>query len=325
MKVQEDNPIKSRMSYPWGRSRPFNDYSGFARQLFGERVQKISIDAGFTCPNRDGTKGRGGCTFCDNKTFNPDYCQPVMSITGQLNQGIAFFKNRYPGQKYLAYFQAYSNTYEDLNRLKAKYEEALNHPEVIGLVIGTRPDCISDELFRYLDELTDRFHITLEFGVESTNDETLRRINRGHDFQTAMEAFHLAAEYRFFTGMHLILGLPGETEESMLDHLERINRMPFHFLKLHQMQIIRGTRLAQEFNRNASDFVEFTSGQYIDFLIRFIEELNPAIIIERFISESPKEKLISPRWGLKNYEFVAQLEAEMNRRRTWQGRLFIGQ
>lgn len=309
----------SEKSYPWNRNRPFNDFSGFFKLLFSERVQKISIDAGFTCPNRDGTKGKGGCSFCDNKTFNPAYCLPENSITDQLNQGISLFKAKYPEQKYLAYFQAYSNTYEELELLKSRYEEALNHPEVVGLVIGTRPDCISESLVDYLDFLSDKYFVSLEFGVESTNNKTLQRINRGHDFEEAVRALDMCLGHKFYTGIHMILGLPGENEHDILEHVIKLNSLDFNFLKLHQMQIIKGTRMEKEYSLNPMDFIKLSSIEYIDLLIRFLEKLKPEIIIERFISESPSDKLIAPKWGLKNFEFVSKLEAELIRRNSHQG------
>lgn len=312
--------IDSEGIYPWGRNRPFNDFSGFFKSLFQERVQKISIDAGFTCPNRDGSKGSGGCTFCDNKTFNPAYCFPENSINDQLEEGIRFFQTRYPGQKYLAYFQAYSNTYGELDLLKTRYEEALAHPEVVGLVIGTRPDCISKELVEYLDGLTGKYFISLEFGIESTLDTTLLRINRGHDFNAAIRALELCENYNFYTGIHLILGLPGETESDILNHVENLNKLKFDFLKLHQMQIIRGTKMEKEYSSCPEDFLILSPTGYIDLLINFIERLKSDIVIERFISESPKDKLIAPKWGLKNFEFVSKLEREMIRRNSFQGK-----
>jgi len=304
-------------------NRPFNDFPGFFKSLFKERVQKISIDAGFTCPNRDGTKGRGGCSYCDNKTFSPAYCIPENSITHQLNQGINFFKSRYPGQKYLAYFQAYTNTYGDLDLLRSRYEEALKHPEVVGLVIGTRPDCISEELINYLDNLTEDHFVTLEFGVESVLDKTLLRVNRGHDFAATVEALEMCKTSRFYTGVHMILGLPGESKEDILSQTDQLNDLTFDFLKLHQMQIIRGTKLEHEYSAYPNDFIRMTVDEYIELLITYLERLKPEIIIERFISESPLNKLIAPRWGLKNFEFVAKLEKEMIRRQTFQGKSFI--
>lgn len=319
----KQNPA-GRNDYPWGRSRPFNDYSGFFKTLFANRVQKISLDAGFTCPNRDGTKGVGGCSYCDNSTFNPDYCFPEKSITVQLNEGISFFRKRYPGQQYLAYFQAYTNTYAELDVLKMRYEEALLHPDVVGVVIGTRPDCISTEILEYLDELAKNNFVSLEFGVESTNDHTLSGINRGHSFRDTINALEQCSRYNFYTGIHMILGLPGEDETTILKQTSDINALPFNFLKLHQMQIIRHTRLARQYNDSPELFMHFSASSYIQMLIRYVELLRPDIIIERFVSESPPDKLIAPKWGLKNFEFVALLEKELVSRQTFQGRLYNG-
>ena len=302
--------------------KPYNDFSSYCRRIFSSRVQKISIDAGFTCPNRDGTKGTGGCTFCDNKTFNPAYCLPENSVSTQLEQGISFFRERYKTQKYLAYFQAYSNTYAPLEYLKVLYDEALSHREVIGLVIGTRPDCVSEELFDFLDELSKEFFVSLEFGIESTLDRTLERVNRGHSFREVEEVFKACSAHNFKVGAHLILGLPGEDETDILSHADKLSVLPFHFLKLHQLQIIRGTIMAKEYEAEPGDFLNFTADHYIDLTIRFLERLNPEIILERFISQSPPDKLISPKWGLKNHEFTAKLENEMKKRKTWQGRLY---
>jgi len=307
--------------YPmWGHGKPYNDFSSYIRKFFDCRVQKLSIDAGFTCPNRDGTRGKGGCTFCDNKTFNPTYCLPENSVSLQLDQGIYFFRERYKTQKYLAYFQAYSNTYAALDYLKTLYEEALSHPDVIGLVIGTRPDCITKELLKYLDDLSKNYFISLEFGVESSIDRTLSRVNRGHSFKEAETALLECSEYGFKVGVHMILGLPGESEADILSHAGRLSALPFHFLKIHQLQIIKGTPMANEYRRLPGDFIQFSADQYIDMVIRFLELLNPSIILERFISQSPLDKLITPRWGLKNFEFTAKLEKEMIRRNTWQGK-----
>ncbi len=311
-------------NYPWGHEKPYNDFSSYFRKLFDCRVQKISIDAGFTCPNRDGSRGRGGCTFCDNKTFNPAYCLPENTVSKQLDQGISFFSERYKTQKYLAYFQAYSNTYASLDHLKVLYEEALSHPGVIGLVIGTRPDCISEELLIYLAELNEKYFISLEFGVESTLDRTLSRVNRRHTFGEVKEALKACSAYEFNVGVHLILGLPGENEADILSHAGILSALPFNFLKLHQLQIIRGTQMAKEYELQSGDFIQFTAEQYIDLTIRFLELLRPDIILERFISQSPLDKLISPRWGLKNYQFTNKLVNEMLKRNTWQGRKVTG-
>jgi len=313
---------REESKYPWQGNRPFNDFPGFFKSIFTERVQKISIDAGFTCPNRDGTKGIGGCTFCDNKTFNPSYCAPEKSITDQLNQGINFFRSRYPAQKYLAYFQAYTNTYADLDVLKDRYEEALSHQDVVGLVIGSRPDCISPEIIEYLDELADNYFVSLELGVESTSDETLLQINRGHGHQETVDTLIRCQGRKFYTGIHMILGLPNENEDIIFGHVSKINELPFNFLKLHQMQIIRNTAMSKQYFESPELFIQFTAESYIQMLIKFLELLRPDIIMERFISESPHDKLIAPKWGLKNFEFVARLEKELIIQETHQGRLY---
>lgn len=308
--------------FPWGHSRRFNDLSGYIKSKFGSRVQKLSIDAGFTCPNRDGSKGTGGCTFCNNKSFNPEYCTPEKSITDQIRQGMDFFSKKYGEINYLAYFQAYTNTYSSLDDLRRLYEEALSFPGIAGIVVGTRPDCIDLPLLGYFRELASRYYVSIEYGIESSLDRTLQRINRGHDWQECVKAISLTAAHGIHTGAHLILGLPGESREDMLDHSRRISKLPLSMLKIHQLQIIRGTRMEAEFLESPSDFLVFNVDEYIDLVIRFLELLNPAIIVERFASASPPDLIAGKRWGLKNFEIVAKVEKEMISRNTWQGRLF---
>lgn len=309
-------------SYPWGHSRPFNDLSGYLKGRFGTRVQKLSIDAGFTCPNRDGAKGTGGCTFCNNKSFNPVYCAPEMSVSEQLAKGMAFFSPKYPDIKYLAYFQAYTNTYSPLEKLAVLYEEALAVPGICGLVIGTRPDCIDGQLLDYLGELVGKYYVSVEYGVESTLDHTLERINRRHNYQESVDAILLSAGRGIHIGAHLILGLPGETMEDMLCHANKISRLPVNMLKIHQLQIIRGTAIEDEYRRVPEDFTSFSADQYIDLAIRFLELLNPEIVVERFASASPPDMIAGKRWGLKNFEIVSRIESRMVSQNTWQGRLF---
>ena len=312
----------SGLSFPWGHSRPFNDLSGYLRGKFGTRVQKLSIDAGFTCPNRDGSKGIGGCTFCNNKSFNPKYCSPEKTITDQIKQGMAFFSAKYPDISYLAYFQSYTNTYSSLSHLISIYNEALSYPGIVGIVIGTRPDCINGSLLDYLEELARSFYVSLEFGVESTLDKTLLRINRGHNYAESAEAIGLTSSRGIHVGAHLILGLPGETVEDMLNHSRKLSRLQLNMLKIHQLQIIRGTRMESEFLASPGDFVNFSADEYIDLVIRFLEVLNPTIVVERFASASPPDLIAGRRWGLKNFEIVAKIEKEMISRNTWQGKLF---
>lgn len=298
----------------------YREFGDFLRERFPFKAQKIAINAGFTCPNRDGSKGRGGCTYCNNQTFNPSYCQTDKSVTDQLAEGVRFFSRKYPEMRYLAYFQAYTSTYGELERLERLYEEALDYPGVVGLVIGTRPDCMPDRLLDYLARLSERVLVLVEYGVESTLDRTLRRINRGHDFAEAQEAIRRTAARGIAVGAHLILGLPGESRDEILGHADRLSDLPLATLKLHQLQLIRHTRMALEFERRPEDFHLFTADEYIDLAIDFIERLDPAIALERFVSQSPKELLIAPDWGLKNYEFTARVNRRLAERDSWQGK-----
>lgn len=300
----------------------YNDFPTFMRRFFDCKVQKISIHAGFTCPNRDGTLGMGGCTYCNNQTFNPAYCKPTHSVRQQVEEGVAFFGYKYPSMQYLAYFQAYTNTYGELSRLKAMYEEALTVPGVVGIVIGTRPDCMPDALLDYLEALSHRTFVLVEYGIESTNDTTLRRINRGHTFACAADAVHRTADRGILTGGHMILGLPGEDEAEMLRQTSDVSSLPLDILKLHQLQLIRGTRMAQEYVEQPDDFHLFTVNEYIDLVVRYVERLRPDLVLERFVSSSPKELLIAPDWGLKNYEYVERLKKRMRELNTHQGRLY---
>ena len=270
----------------------YNDFGTWIRKQFPDfRVQKISIDAGFSCPNRDGKISSGGCTYCDNRTFNPSYCDRKKSISEQLEEG-----------KYLAYFQAYTNTYAKVEQLREMYEEALRVEDVVGIVIGTRPDCMSDELLDYLEELNKRTFLLVEYGIESANDDTLRRINRGHDFACSRDAVERTHARGILTGGHIIIGLPGEDAEESLRQAPIISSLPLDILKIHQMQIIKGTRLAQEYAEHP--FHVYSVEEYIDVIVRFIRLLRPDLVLERFVSQSPKELLVAPKWGLKNYEFT---------------------
>lgn len=280
----------------------YKDYSHWIREQFPFRVQKISVDAAFSCPNRDGRLSLGGCTFCDNKTFNPSYCDRGKSITRQLEEGKAFFAKKYPEMKYLAYFQAYSNTYAPLEELKRKYEEALAVDDVVGLVIGTRPDCVSDEALDYLQQLNQRTFLIVEYGIESANDNTLRRINRGHTFDCSRQAIIKAHQRGIITCGHIILGLPGEDEEEMLRQASTISQLPLDILKLHQLQIIKGTPLAKEYE--AHPFHVFSAEEYVNLVIRYVSKLRNDLVLERFVSQSPPNMVIAPKWGLKNHEFT---------------------
>lgn len=280
----------------------YNDYGTWIRQQFPFRVQKISIDAGFTCPNRDGRISTGGCIYCDNRTFNPSYCQRRLPVSAQLEEGKRFFAHKYPDMKYLAYFQAFTNTYAPLDQLHALYEEALQVEDIVGIVIGTRPDCVSDELLDYLGELSQRTFVLVEYGLESANNQTLLRINRGHTFQQCVDALERTKQRGLLTGAHIILGLPGEDAAESLRQAPILSALPIDILKIHQMQIIRGTRLADEYAQEP--FHIYSVEEYIALIAAYIQRLRPDMVLERFVSQSPKELLIAPHWGLKNYEFT---------------------
>jgi len=280
----------------------YRDFGSWIREKFPFRVQKISIDAGFSCPNRDGHISSGGCIYCDNRTFNPSYCDRRKSISEQLEEGKAFFSRKYPDMRYLAYFQAYTNTYASVSRLREMYEEALSVEGVVGIVIGTRPDCVDDELLDYLANLSRHTFVLVEYGIESANDATLRRINRGHDFESSRQAVEATHRRGILVGGHIIIGLPGEDADESLRQAPIISSLPLDILKIHQMQIIRGTRLAEEYAERP--FHVYSVDEYIDLIVRYISLLRKDLVLERFVSQSPAELLVAPKWGLKNYEFT---------------------
>ena len=304
-------------------TKRYNDFSSFIKNKFGYRVQKVCINAGFTCPNKDGSKGVGGCTYCNNNTFNPEYCKPIKPIKVQINEGVAFFSKKYKAQKYLAYFQAYTNTYAPIDDLKTMYEEALENDNIIGLVIATRPDCIDNDVLDYLEELVARnYFIKLEFGLESTNNQTLQDINRCQTHEDAIDAFERANNRGIHLGGHLILGLPGESRDDMLEHARKVSKLPINTLKIHHLQIVKHTMMAFQYKNKPEMFTFLDLDDYIDLIVDFVELLNPNIIIERFFSESPEKMLIFPKYGLKNFEVKHLVEKRLEQRNAKQGRLF---
>lgn len=299
----------------------YNDYGTWIRRQFPYRVQKISIDAGFTCPNRDGRISTGGCIYCDNRTFNPSYCQRRLKVSAQLDEGKQFFAHKYPDMKYLAYFQAFTNTYAPIAQLKALYEEALQVEDIVGIVIGTRPDCVSDELLDYLAELNERTFVLVEYGLESANNATLQRINRGHSFEQSVSALERTHQRGLLTGTHIILGLPGEDAAESLHQAPILSQLPIDILKIHQMQIIRSTKLAEMYEREP--FHIYSVDEYIELIAQYIQRLRPDMVLERFVSQSPKELLIAPHWGLKNYEFTNKLVNYLKAKNIHQGQLVL--
>lgn len=302
----------------------YNTYVHYLRQIFGSRVQKLSLDAGFSCPNRDGTKGTGGCTYCNNKAFNPSYCTPDKSITLQLKEGVCFHKKRYKGtNKYLAYFQAYSNTYAPLPKLKKLYYEALNYPGVAGLVIGTRPDCIDDEKLAFIKELSEKYYIIVEYGIESCYNKTLEKINRKHTFEDSKNAIIQTANYGIRTGAHVIFGLPGETRQEMLATADIVSPLPLDTIKFHQLQIIKDTPMEKAYHKNPEDFTIFGLEDYLEFVMHYLEKLNPAFAIERFAGEAPPRFLANEkRWNLRNDQIINLFEKKLVENDTWQGKYF---
>jgi radical SAM protein (TIGR01212 family) len=283
------------------------------------------VDAGFTCPNRDGTKGTGGCTYCDNNAFNPSYCHPREPLHVQIAKGIAFHEVRYRrAQQYLVYFQPYSNTYAPLEKLKVLYEDALAYPNVIGLVIGTRPDCVTDEVLNYLQLLSSKVYIQVEYGLESCNDLTLTRINRQHEFDLSREMIIKTSRLGIKTGAHFIFGLPGESKEIMMKTASLISDLPLDSVKFHQLQIVKGTPMELEFQEKPEDFYQFSLDEYVKFIVEFIEKLNPSIVIERFSGEVPPRYLHHSSWKLIRYDAVLRLiEQELENQNTWQGKLYV--
>lgn len=278
------------------------EFGTWLQEQLGEKVQKISVNAGLGCPNRDGSLGTGGCTFCNNQTFNPSYCQQGLSITEQLEEGKRFFRRKYPTMKYLAYFQAYTNTYGATGRLKTLYEEALRVEDVVGLVIGTRPDCMPDDLLDYLEQLNHRTFLIVEYGLESASNDTLRRVNRGHTFEQSVDAITRTAARGIRVGAHIILGFPWESREELMRQAQEIARLPLTTLKLHQLQILRGTRMAEEYV--AHPWPMPTAEEYIQLVMDYVQWLPPTLVLERFVSQSPPAWIIAPQWGLKNHEFA---------------------
>lgn len=321
--------------FPEGKR--YNTFVGYYRRQYGERLQKLVIDAGFTCPNRDGTVGRGGCSFCDNAAFHPSYSTSGKSIAEQIDEGIEFHQVRYRNTKhYLAYFQSYSNTYAPIPRLRELYLAALTHPKIVGIVIGTRPDCVDEEKLDFLAGLKageglgdwhrDGFEhpvVKVEYGIESCYDETLLRVGRGHDVAVAEKAVRMSAERGLEPGAHFILGLPGETREMLLVQCRFISSLPLHSVKFHQLQIVKGTRMEKEFAQVPQDFLRLSLPDYLDMVIDILERLRPDLYIERVAGEVPPRFVNETQWGLiRNFQILHLLDERLSERNTWQGRLY---
>lgn len=307
------------------REHPFIRYSEWFRSVMGGRVQKLSIDAGFSCPNRDGELSEGGCSFCINGAFTPSYCTPLKSITQQLEEGISFHRWRYKGAaRYLAYFQSYSNTYADIDVLRSRYEEALSHPEVVGLIIGTRPDCVDEKKLDYIASLARQYYVAVEYGVESTSDKTLQMVNRCHDFATARRAVEATAARGIHCGAHFILGLPGEDDEFLIEQTDTINSLPLDTIKFHQLQIFRSTAMARQWDEHPEMFDFRSLDRYLDLVVEIMRRLRPDVVVERFASEAPPRYHYGPNWGLiRNEQLWQALEKRFFEKGAFQGEKYI--
>lgn len=285
-------------------------YSDYLQKFFlGQKIQKISIDAGFTCPNRDGSISTGGCIYCRNDSFSPGYCDPSVSVSAQLKKGKKFFSRKYPEMKYLAYFQSYTGTYnKDPEYLKNLYKEALEEEDVVGLVVATRPDCIPDGVIDILKEILKNKPVFVELGAETAHNDTLRLINRNHTWEDVVSAVTRISLAGIHCGLHLIAGLPGENKERILETVKKACSLPIETLKLHQLQVLKGTPLLQKIKQGELSITDFSLEEYLDLCVEIIKIVPDTIIIERFLSQSPPEMLVSPNWGLKNYQFMNKLE-----------------
>ena len=307
--------------------RRYNSYSEYFKRIFGERVQKVTIDAGFSCPNRDGTITVGGCTYCNNDAFNPSYCSPTKTVKQQIEEGIEFHEKRYRrANNFLAYFQAYSNTHKPLAELKKIYAQALEVPDIKGIVVGTRPDCIDEEKLKYFAEIAKTHYIIIEYGIESCYDETLKKINRGHNYQQVVDALELTKSYGIHTGAHIILGLPGESKIMMLDEVKLINKLPLDTIKFHQLQIVKGTAMAKDFIKNPTNYNLFGLKEHLDFIVEIIELLNPKFVVERFAGEVPPRMLVKSGWqGLRYDQVLNKIEKKLEENNTWQGKKYLNE
>jgi len=310
--------------YSWGNTRRFNSWADQCRQLYGSRLQRVSVNAGFSCPNRDGTVGTGGCTFCNNEGFSPSYCHPPKPILQQIDEGVAFLKKRYKNPEiFIAYFQSYTNTHGSLEHLKSLYGQALSHSEIRGLAIGTRPDCVDEEKLDYFASLAREYLITIEYGVESCYNETLQKVNRGHTFEQSVIAIELTASRGLHTGVHMIFGLPGENRIQMLDQAKILSDLPIQTIKFHQLQIVKGTPMSIEYKEHPERFHLFLLDEYVEFIVKFLELLRPGISVERLSGEVPPAFNQGINWGgIRSDQLISLVEKKMEDLNTWQGRLW---
>jgi radical SAM protein (TIGR01212 family) len=319
-KIVEKGPVSKQLLFPWGTSRRYNAYVDYLKSRFGNRIQKVIVNAGFTCPNRDGTKGYGGCIYCNNDSFKPPYCEPEMSISEQVEAGISFLSRRYKVDRFMVYFQPYTNTYAPLDTLREWYEQALSHPQVIGLSIGTRPDCVDIAKIEYLEHLAKSYYINIEYGLESPYDHTLEWINRQHTFQTWVDAVKMTAGRRIEICSHIILGLPTESRQEMIQTANIISRYPIDALKIHHLHVVQKTVLAQKYRENPFPLLELSN--YTEMVVDFLQCLRPEIKIQRLVGETQPRLLIGPQWHLRADVIQRRIERDLAEQDVWQGKLW---
>lgn len=298
--------------------RRYNSFGSYIKNLFGSKVYKVNVDAGFTCPNRDGTLSTTGCIYCNNDSFRPSSCKPTLSLKEQINNGIEYIKRRYRADKFLVYFQPYTNTYAPVHVLENLYKEALSNPLVIGLAIGTRPDTVDEEKITLLENFSKDYFILIEYGMQSMYEKTLEFINRGHDYKTFLNALHMTKDRGIHIGAHIIVGFPTETKDEMLKMADEISTLPIEFLKIHQLQVIKDTPL--EIIYKEKPFYVFGYEEYIDFIVKFLERLSPKIVIQRLFATAPDDILIAPQWGKTRQEILKDIEKRLEMKDTYQGK-----
>lgn len=295
----------------------YNPFSDELKRVFGCKVQRISVDAGFSCPNRDGSLDAAGCIFCGGHGSGSYGIRRDLDITAQLEDGKEVMRRKYRASKFIAYFQAYSNTYADVDRLRELFYEALAVPDIVGLIIATRPDCLPDDVLDYLQELSSQTYLWVELGIQSMHDRTLALINRRHDHSCSVDAIVRAKSRGLRICAHIILGLPGETREEMLAMAGELNRLGVDGVKLHLLHVMKGTRLAEMYGRG--EVAVLARDYYAGLVCDFLALLNPDILIHRLTGDGGRDNLIAPLWSLKKFEILNLIDAELKRGNISQG------
>ena len=300
------------------QKKRYHTFNEQLRERFGEKIFKVSLDAGFTCPNRDGRLGNGGCIYCSDRGSGDFAGEQGLSIHNQFIEVTERMKKKWPKAKYIAYFQAYTNTYATVERLREVYEEALVEENVVGLSISTRPDCLPDDVLDYLEELNQRTYLWVELGLQSIHDRTMEWIKRGHNYAQFLKGLEKLHSRGIRVCVHIILGLPGETKTDILATAQAVAKMPLQGIKIHLLHVLRGTSLATMYQHEPFDLM--TKEDYVELVVDILEILPPEVIIHRLTGDGPPNDLIGPLWSRKKWEVLNAIDAELVRRDTWQGK-----